>query len=146
MSKKALYDLRDMLCEELDDISRADDLNAGTLEMAHKLTDTIKNIDKILIMDEGGEYSQAGDWEAMGRMGGNYGTGRSYDRGNSYANRGEHYVRGHYSRARDGRGRYSRDGGEDIMEHVDRMMEEAEKPEERELIKRFKKELKQIYK
>lgn len=152
MSMKALYNLRDMLCDELDDIARKGEMGTGDLEIVHKLTDTIKNIDKICLMDENGGYSQAGDWEAMGR--GRFGDySREYnDGGNSYANRGEHYVRGHYSRA-DGRGRggrggrvgYSRDGGEDMMEHIDKMMEEAETPEEREVIKRFKKEIKKIY-
>lgn len=137
MSMKALEKLRDMLCDELDDLTEKGELTAGALETAHKLTDTIKNIDKIIIMDEDGEYSQAGDWEAMGR--GHFGD---YDRGNSYRGRRRDSM-GRYSRAR---GRYSRDGGVDMMEHVERMMDEAETPEERETIKRFKKELERIYK
>ena len=40
MSKKAMYDLRNMLCEELDELARKGDLGAGDLEIAHKLTDT----------------------------------------------------------------------------------------------------------
>lgn len=146
MSMKTLEKLRDMLCDELDDYADKDNMSAGDLEAVHKLTDTIKNIDKICIMDEDGGYSQAGDWEAMGRMNGRFGD--NYDRGNSYANRGEHWVRGHYSRAarRDGRGRYSRDGGDGIMEHIEMMMDEAETPQEREMVKRFKKELEKIYK
>lgn len=143
MSMKTLEKLRDMLCEELDEYAKKDDMSAGDLEAVHKLTDTVKNIDKICIMDEDGGYSQAGDWEATGRMSGNY--GRNYDRGNSYANRGEHWVRGHYSRAarRDSRGRYSRDGG-DLMEHIDMMMDESDDPKEKEIIRRFKKELERI--
>ena len=142
MSMKTLEKLRDMLCDELDELAEKGELTGGALEAAHKLTDTIKNIDKICIMDEDGGYSQAGDWEAMGRINGRYGD---YERGNSYANRGKHYVRGHYSRARgrDERGRYSRDGG-DLMEHIDMMMEEAETPQEKELIKRFKRELEKV--
>lgn len=142
--------LRDMLCEELEEYAEKNELSAGSLEVIHKLTDTIKNIDKISIMEEDGEYSQAGDWEMEGR--GNYG------RGNSYANRGQHYVRGHYSREgnrggyserRDSRGRYSRDGGssydgakEEMMEHIDEMMEAAPDDQTREMIRSFKKELK----
>lgn len=142
MSMKTLEKLRDMLCDELDEIAEKKDMGAGDLEIVHKLTDTIKNIDKICIMDEDGGYSQAGDWEAVGR--GHFGD---YDRGNSYANRGQHYVRGHYSRAggrRDGRGRYSRDGGGDLVEHIDMMMDEAETPQEKEIIRRFKKELERV--
>lgn len=139
MSMKTLEKLRDMLCDELEEYKNKTKLTGGDVEAIHKLTDTVKNIDKICIMDEDGGYSQAGDWEAMGRMNGRY------DNGNSYANRGEHYVRAHYSRAshRDSRGRYSRDGG-GLIEHVERMMDEAETPEEREAIKRFKKELERI--
>ena len=47
MSKKAMYDLRNMLCEELDELARKGDLGAGDLEIAHKLTDTIKNIEHL---------------------------------------------------------------------------------------------------
>lgn len=136
MSMKALDDLRDMLCEELDEIAKKPEMSAGDLETVHKLTDTIKNIDKICLMEENGEYSQAGDWELEGR--GNYG------RGNSYANRGKHYVRGHYSRddgggysMRGGRGGYSRaDGKEHMMEQLEAMMGNASNEKEREAIRR----------
>uniref|UniRef100_A0AAU8B5I2 Uncharacterized protein n=1 Tax=Dulem virus 33 TaxID=3145751 RepID=A0AAU8B5I2_9CAUD len=138
MSMKALDDLRDMLCDELDEIAKKPEMSAGDLETVHKLTDTIKNIDKICLMEEDGEYSQAGDWELEGR--GNYG------RGNSYANRGQHYVRGHYSRdggqgdgysRRGGRGGYSRADGKDrMMEHLNQMMQEAGSEKERNAIRR----------
>ena len=68
--------LRDKLCDELDEIARKGELGAGDLEIVHKLTDTIKNLDKIEILEEDGGYSQAGDWEARG----------SYERGSSYRN------------------------------------------------------------
>lgn len=94
MSKKAMYELRNMLCEELDELARKGDLGAGDLDIAHKLTDTIKNIDKIEMLEDDGysqrRYSRDGDWEADMR-----GT---YGKGSSYARRGTHYVRGHYSR------------------------------------------------
>lgn len=143
MSMKALDDLREMLCEELEGIARKPEMSAGDLETVHKLTDTIKNIDKICMLEEDGGYSQAGDWEA--EMRGNYG------RGNSYANRGKHYVRGHYSRdggnsyrgSGGGRGGYSRDGDysradgkEHMMEQLETMMEDAGSEKEREAIRR----------
>ena len=34
MSKKAMYDLRNMLCEELDELARKGDLGAGAAEYA----------------------------------------------------------------------------------------------------------------
>ena len=89
MSKKAMYELRNMLCDELDELARKGELGAGDLEIAHKLTATIKNIDKIEMMEDGG-YSRDGDWQS--------GMRGAYDRDMSNARRGTHYVRGHYSR------------------------------------------------
>lgn len=94
MGMKAMYDLRDMLCKELDEITRKGELGAGDLDIAYKLVGTVKNIDKIKMMEDDGDYSRRysrdGNWEAD--MRGNYG------RDSSYARRGTHYVRGHYSR------------------------------------------------
>lgn len=143
--------IMDKVCDIIDDtadkISRGGDPSVAELKEIGDMIGVKKNILKTDYL-EGDKYSQAGDWEAMGR--GRFGDySRNYnDSGNSYANRGEHWVRGHYSRA-DGRGRggyrrYSRDGGEDLMEHVDKMMDEAETEEERRLIKRFKKQLEEL--
>nr|DAW59893.1 MAG TPA: hypothetical protein [Caudoviricetes sp.] len=130
MSKKAMYDLRDMLCKELDEISRKGELGAGDLEIAHKLTDTIKNIDKIEMMEDDGysrdgdyssdgDYSRGGDWQADMR-----GT---YGRGSSYARRGTHYVRGHYSRA---------DSMEHLREQINDMMRETDDDRVKEALRR----------
>ena len=130
MSKKAMYDLRDMLCKELDEISRKGELGAGDLEIAHKLTDTIKNIDKIEMMEDDGysrdgdyssdgDYSRGGDWQADMR-----GT---YGRGSSYARRGTHYVRGHYSRA---------DSMEHLHEQINDMMRETDDDRVKEALRR----------
>lgn len=112
---KNLYDLREMLCEELDEYNRdaKNGLNERTLDTVHKLTDTIKNIDKIMMLEDG-DYSRTGEWEAD--MRGNYGRTENYNRGNSYANRGRHYVRGHYSRT---------DGRERMISDIEDMMQDA---------------------
>lgn len=112
---KNLYDLREMLCEELDEYNRdaKNGLNERTLDTVHKLTDTIKNIDKIMMLEDD-DYSRSGEWEAD--MRGNYGRTENYNRGNSYANRGRHYVRGHYSRG---------DGRERMISDIETMMQEA---------------------
>lgn len=124
MSKKAMYELRNMLCDELDELARKGDLGAGDLEIAHKLTDTIKNIDKIEMMEDDGysrdgDYSRGGDWEADMR-----GT---YGRGSSYARRGTHYVRGHYSRA---------DSMEHLREQINDMMRETDDDRVKEALRR----------
>ena len=135
--------LKDKLWEELEEIDRKDEIGPGDLELAHKLTDTIKNIDKICMLEEGGEYS--------------HDDGMDYGRGSSYANRGKHYVRGHYSRdsgmgrngdsrngysaLRDSRRRYSRDDGRsEMMEHIEMAMDVADE-QDRETIKRFMRQL-----
>ena len=53
MSIKALNDIRDMLCEELDELARKGELGAGDLEIIHKAVSSIKNIDKIEMYDGG---------------------------------------------------------------------------------------------
>lgn len=118
MSKKAMYDLRNMLCDELDELARKGELGAGDLEIAHKLTATIKNIDKIEMMEDGG-YSRDGDWQA--------GMRGAYDRDMSNARRGTHYVRGHYSR----------DGGIDNMKRqLQEMLDNADDESIRRAIQR----------
>ena len=71
MSMRALEDLREMLCDELDEIAKKQEMSAGDLETIHKLTDTIKNIDKIIIMDEDGAIArpETGRWRAVAIMG-----------------------------------------------------------------------------
>ena len=164
-----MHKIKEKLMDELYEIeekmkkSSGGKLSAGDIETIHKLTDTIKNIDKIEMLEEGGGYSEESNWMADGRM---YGT--SYEDGMSYA-RG----RGRNAK-RDSRGRYSRDGGsyddgsyeggysyarggrggnrggmsnrrggysradakEEMIEKLEDMMHDAETSKEREAIKR----------
>lgn len=123
-----MYELKEKLCDELDEIARKGELGAGDLEIVHKLTDTIKNLDKIEMLEDGG-YSQAGDWEADVR-----GT---YGRGSSYRGRKRDSM-GRYSReGRGGRGGYSRhDAKEAMMEQMEMLMDQAGSEREREAIRR----------
>lgn len=143
-----MHDLKDLLCAELEDYAekgkKSGKMSMGDLETVHKLTDTVKNIMKIDVLKEEAGYSEDGTYMGEGRI---YGT--SYDMGSSYA-RGRYAKRdgmGRYSRDdgmmhRDGRmggmrGRYSRDTAkEHMMAQLEDMMEDAEKPAEREAIKR----------
>lgn len=133
-----LHELKEKLWAELDELAEKREMGAGDLEVVHKITDTIKNIDKICMLEDGDGYSEAVD-------------GMDYGRGSSYANRGKHYVRGHYSRdggmdgyssrRRDSRGRYSRDDGRsEMMEHLEMALESAN-DQDRETIKRFMRQL-----
>lgn len=117
MSMNAMNNLREMLCEELEEVSRKGEMSMGDLELLHKLTDTIKNIDKIEMLEEGG-YSRGGDWSADIR--GNYGRGSSY--------RGRH---------RDSMGRYSRtDARSHMKEQLENMMRSAEDERTRDALRR----------
>lgn len=149
MDMKAMHDLREMLCRELDKIAKKGELTAGGLEMTHKLTDTIKNIDKIMMLEEeDGGYSERRD--SMGRYSRDDGRhSRNYDDGSSYrSRRGTHYVRGHYSRddgmgggMREMRGRYSRGDGKDQMLHeLGEMMEDADE-NQRHILERAMQEI-----
>lgn len=128
-----MENLKENLWKELDKLDRKDGINPGDLELAHVLTDTLKNIDKICMLEERAGYSEAGD----------------DGRGSSYANRGQHWVRGHYSRdggmgyssRRDSRGRYSRDDGRsEMMEHLEMALDSASE-QDREKVKRFIRQL-----
>ena len=81
-----MKELRDMLCSELEKISKKGELSTGSLDVIDKLTHSIKSIDTIMAME-----------------------GYSNDYSNDYSNEGS-YARGRNAR-RDSMGRYSRDAG-----------------------------------
>lgn len=128
-----MEELKQMLCDELEKITRKGELSAGSLDAVDKLTHSIKSIETIMAMNDYSEES---------------GRGRSYDGsyddnyGRSY--RGRSYARGDGRRSRDYSGRrYSRDEGmmvlkdelEDLRDHmgpdqqrmIDKWMEQIDK-------------------
>ena len=108
----AVYDLKEMLCKELEDYGKKGELSAGTLDIVDKLAHTIKNLDKIIETYE--EEESRGSY--------NYGGNMSY-RGGSYDD-GRSYARGRGSNARrDSMGRYSREGYSRAGEMADRLRE-----------------------
>ena len=157
-----MHDLKDLLCAELEDYAekgkKSGKMSMGDLETVHKLTDTVKNILKIDLMESEEGCSEDGHYMGEGRIyGTSYESGYSERGGSSYARgRGRYAKRdsmGRYSRdggmsydddmsyARGGRGGnrggYSRDDGKHyMMEQLEEMMEEAEKPAEKEALRR----------
>ena len=151
--------LKDLLCAELEDYAekgkKSGKMSMGDLESIHKLTDTVKNILKIDVLKEEVGYSEDGHYIGEGRI---YGTSYDYDRETSYARgrtRAKRDSMGRYSRdgydiGRTGtRGRYSRDYGYSMddaknymVEQIEEMMENAEKPAERDALKRCMEALK----
>lgn len=93
---KSMELVRDMLCDELDNISSKGELTAGSLDTIDKLTHSIKSIDTIMAMEDG--YSK----DYMPSYG-----GRSYER------------------QRDRRGRYSRGYSYDTVEQLEDIMHTA---------------------
>lgn len=91
-----LYELKSMLCKKLEEYGRKGEITASTLDVIDKLAHAVKNIGKVIEMDEESEYS------------GNYDGGRSYARGGNMRSGNRSYARGRNAQ-RDSRGRYSGD-------------------------------------
>ena len=109
---KELYELKDMLCEELKEYGKKKELTAGSLDVVDKLSHALKSIETIIAM-QGSEGEYSGTYPQM------------YDRGSSYARR-----------RRDSMGRYSRDHDmpynrdysgavEDMVHQLKDMMDDA---------------------
>lgn len=135
-----LYDLKEMLCQELKDIVRKGELSAGSLETVDKLTHSLKSILAIMAMEEGGG-SYEGSYENSGRSG-----ARRRDSMGRYADGGSYYGRSNegggsgYS----GRRRYSREEGQSQMvQQLESLMREAN-PDEREVMEQALKQLKNM--
>ena len=123
-------------------------LSVQDLDKIHKLTDTVKNICKIDMLDDEEGYSEDGHYMGEGRI---YGT--SYARGRRYAKRdsmgrysrddgmGMHHE-DDYSYSRGGRMGYSRDGAkEHLMSKAEEMLQMTHDPKERRAIEKFMHEL-----
>lgn len=136
-----IYELKDMLCEELEKYGSKGDLNTGELEIVDKLAHAVKNLGKIIEMADEEEYSgemMGGGSYQRGGQGGNRGGGGSY-RG-SYA-RGDGRSRGGGNNPT-GRNQYSRERGysraaDDMVEQLRDMMEEAPDQQTRKEIQRL---------
>ena len=140
---KHLEKLREALCEELDKFAKSGDITVNSLEKIHKLTDTIKNIDKIMMLEEDGGYSEGYMGDGM-MYGGSYARGRRYAKRDSmgrYSSDGGSYDGDEYSERKIGRG-YSRDEATDwMMTRLGEMMSETDDPKQRETLKKCMREL-----
>ena len=138
-----MHKIKKMLCKELEEYGEKKSLSSADVEMIHKLTDTVKNLDKIEMLEDGDGYSERGGGRRY------YMGGSSYDDEMRYS---ERRGRGPNAR-RDSMGRYSSDGvrHEDgasyygtgysrndakdaMMSRLGEMMEDAD-PNEREILK-----------
>ena len=139
---KHLEKLKDALCEELDKFGKSGDITVNSLEKIHKLTDTIKNIEKIMMFEEDGGYSERYMDDGM-MYGNSYARGRRYAKRDSmgrYSRDGGYSEDDDYSERRTGRC-YSRDEASDhLMRQLGNMMEDAD-PKQRETLKKWIREL-----
>ncbi len=55
MNTQTYNELKEMLCRELEEITRKKELTAGSLDTVDKLTHSIKSIETIIAMNEAGE-------------------------------------------------------------------------------------------
>lgn len=138
-----MHKIKEMLMKELyeyEDKAKKSSgkLSAGDLETIHKLTDTVKNIDKIEMLEDDDGYSGDTDFMGEGRMYGTSYRSNGYMYNSNDGQGGSSYARGRGRNARrDSRGRYSRDGAkENLIEKLEEAMDEAESEQDREKIRR----------
>lgn len=130
--------IKKMLCKELDEYAMKGKISGSDLDMIWKLTDTVKNLDKIEMLEEGDSYDGYSEMREYPYMGGS-----SYARGRGrYAKRDsmgryssdDRMSYDNYSEERMDR-RYSRDDAKDhLMNKIGEAMENAD-PNEREILK-----------
>lgn len=128
---KELYELREMLMDELHKISSKGELTAGSLETVDKLTHSIKSIDTICAMEEADEYSYEGE-NSYARGGRGRGSNARRDSMGRYSS--ENYGMGTrgYSRRRG----YSGDDKEELVNSLRELMNETSDNKSRMAIQR----------
>lgn len=101
-----LYELKETLCRKLEEYGRKGDITASSLEVIDKLAHAVKNIGKVIEMDE----EESGEDGYSSRM--SYARGGRYSRQQGGGGRGNtSYARGRGRNAqRDSMGRYSGTG------------------------------------
>ena len=136
-----MEELKEMLCEELDKITKKGELSAGSLDVVDKLTHSIKSIDTIMAMKDAGYSNESGYSYARGRGSnvrrdsmGRYSRDmmdssyeRDGNRGNQ-SNMGGSYARGGYSRA---------DAMEDLVEQLREMEMTMQDDESKRMVQKW---------
>ena len=107
--------IKKMLCKELDEYAMKPKLSMADIDVIHKLTDTVKNLDKIEMLEDDGGYSEA----RGGMRGRSYMHGSSYDDDMMYS---ERRGRGRNAK-RDSMGRYSSDMGSSYDDYSEERMD-----------------------
>lgn len=129
--------IKKMLCKELDEYAMKGKISGSDLDMIWKLTDTVKNLDKIEMLEDGDSYDGYSEMREYPYMGGSSyarGRGRYVKRDSMGRYSSDDRITDDYSEERMDR-RYSRDDAKDhMMNKLGAMMEDAD-PNEREILK-----------
>lgn len=144
-----MEELRDMLCEELEKITKKGELSAGSLDVIDKLTHSIKSIDTIMAMEDSGYSNESGYSYARGR-GRNArrdSMGRYSSRGGSYDDMSydsDTYSNNSYARGGRSNRNYSReDAKEELAMNLKELKMDAKDQETAQMINRWIKQLEQ---
>lgn len=133
---KALYDLKELLCKQLEDYGKRGEISAAVLERVDMLAHAVKNLDKVI---------EAYEAEEDGYSGADYQDGdvsrRNYD-GDNRAYRGDRSM----ARRRDSMGRYSRGYSRHngMAERLRDLMEDAPDDRTRQEIQRLVSKMEQM--
>lgn len=139
---KVYEQIKDMLCDELEDIVKQKELTPNTLEMLDTAIDIIKDLKEIEAMES--EYPSAGYSREGGySRGGGYSEGfygrmpyYMYEGGNQGGSQGSSYARGRGSNSsRDSQRYYENGYSGDTKEELHRLMSAAKNDREREAIR-----------
>lgn len=101
---RELYDIQDIMYEELKEICKKDEITSTDLETTYKIVDILKDIVTIDAMHKADREKQSNNWD------------------DDYS----------YSRGRDNRGHYGRSSKDDMIDHLTDLMRNARTDEERE--------------
>lgn len=130
-----MHKLKEMSKRELEEFSRNDSIASYDLDTLFKLSFLVKNLCEIEMLEDGGYSGNRSMRRGEPRMNshdgdGNYAYEDSFgdNDGYSQARRGQHYVRGHYSRD---------DGRDDMVNRLEGLMSRAGSDRDREEIRRM---------
>lgn len=140
-----MKELKEMLCEELDEFARKGELSTGSLDAIDKLTHSIKSIDAIMAMEDAGYSYEGGSYargrgarrDSMGRYSNNsYDTYAHGGKGNGGSYRYGSYDSGSYERG------YSReDAKEELAMGLMELKSKHQDPETSRMIDQWMEQL-----
>lgn len=151
---KVLYDIQDMLEDELKKICKKEEISTSDLDNIYKMVDIVKDVTTVDAMRKAEQEGYSRDYARDYSRGYSDDYANAYGSYNSYARRGRdgdgdgrYSEDSSYRRSRDNSGRsYSRDGSyesgysrhnkEEMIEHLKEMMRNARSEEEKESYRR----------